>query len=93
MLDGLGAIDAVTLHGSAGDRTPTVMFSVAGHSATDVARALADERIAVWDGNYYALELLTHLGLESDGAVRAGAVAYTQRDEVDRLVAAVAALG
>jgi cysteine desulfurase family protein (TIGR01976 family) len=92
MLDGLGAIDGVTLHGAARDRTPTIMFSVRGRSAEDVARALAAEEVAVWHGNYYALELARHLGLEDGGAVRAGAVAYTSDEDVRRLVDAVARL-
>src|SRR5919199_615059 len=89
MLDGLGAIDGVTLHGAARDRTPTIMFSVRGRDAEDVARALAAEEVAVWHGNYYALELARHLGLEHGGAVRAGAVAYTSDEDVRRLVDAV----
>jgi cysteine desulfurase family protein (TIGR01976 family) len=89
MVDGLGAIPGVTLHGRPRDRTPTVMFSIGGRSAEDVARALAADRIAVWHGNYYALELLTFLGLEPGGAVRAGAVAYSTAEDVERLVDAV----
>jgi cysteine desulfurase family protein (TIGR01976 family) len=92
MLDGLGAIDGVTLHGAARDRTPTVMFSVRGRAADDVARALAAEEVAVWHGNYYAIELARHLGLDPGGAVRAGAVAYTSDEDVRRLVDAVARL-
>jgi cysteine desulfurase family protein (TIGR01976 family) len=92
MLDGLGAIDGVTVHGAARDRAPTVMFTVDGRSSIEVARALAGEQVAVWHGNYYALELGRHLGLEPDGAVRAGAVAYTDEDDVRRLVEAVARL-
>jgi selenocysteine lyase/cysteine desulfurase len=92
MLDGLRAIDGVTVHGDARDRAPTVMFTVAGRTSTEVASALAAERIAVWDGNYYALELFEHLGLEGEGAVRAGAVAYTDEEDVRRLVEAVSRL-
>jgi cysteine desulfurase family protein (TIGR01976 family) len=92
MLDGLREIDGVTVHGSARDRAPTVMFSVDGQTSLDVARALAAREVAVWHGNYYALELARHLGLEPDGAVRAGAVAYTDEDDVRRLLAAVAEL-
>jgi len=92
MLDGLRAIDGVTVHGDARDRAPTIMFTVAGRTSTEVAGALAAERIAVWDGNYYALELFEHLGLEGEGAVRAGAVAYTDEEDVRRLVEAVSRL-
>jgi cysteine desulfurase family protein (TIGR01976 family) len=92
MLDGLHGIDGVTVHGAATDRAPTIMFAVDGRSSVEVARALAAEQVAVWHGNYYALELARHLGLEPDGAVRAGAVAYTDEDDVRRLVEAVARL-
>jgi cysteine desulfurase family protein (TIGR01976 family) len=92
MVEGLGSIGGVTLHGAARDRTSTVMFSVAGRTSRDVAAALAQAEVAVWDGNYYALELSRWLGLEPDGAIRAGAVAYNDGEDVDRLLEAVAAL-
>jgi selenocysteine lyase/cysteine desulfurase len=58
-----------------------------------VAEALAREQIAVWSGNYYALEVMTALGLQSSGgAVRAGVNLYTTPGDVERLLAAVAAL-
>jgi cysteine desulfurase family protein (TIGR01976 family) len=91
-LDGLGAMEHVTLHGAAPDRAPTLMFSVAGVSAADVASALAAQGIAVWHGNYYAVELARHLGLQ-DGAVRAGFVHYNDSGDAERLLAAVADLG
>ena len=56
-LDGLGAMSHVTLYGDARDRAPTLMFSVAGRTADEVAAALADRQVAVWHGNYYAWEL------------------------------------
>jgi selenocysteine lyase/cysteine desulfurase len=65
------------------------MFSVAGRTPLEVARALASERVAVWHGNYYALEVSTLLGLEPDGAVRAGVVHYNDDEDVERLIAAV----
>ena len=92
MVEGLGALGGVTVHGAARDRTATVMFTVAGHSSHDVAAHLARAEIAVWHGNYYALELSRWLGLEPDGALRAGVVAYNDSDEVDRLLEAVAEL-
>jgi cysteine desulfurase family protein (TIGR01976 family) len=92
MAEGLGAIEGVTLHGAARDRTSTVMFTVAGRSSHDVAAALARAEVAVWHGNYYALELSRWLGLEPDGAIRAGCVAYNEAEDVERLLEAVAAL-
>ena len=56
-----------------------------------MAIALAERDLAVWHGNYYALETMGHLGLE-DGAVRAGIVHYNTEDEVDRLLAGLADL-
>ena len=92
MLDGLRAIDGVTVYGAARDRAPTLMFNVDGRTSTEVAPALAAEKVAVWHGNYYALELSEHLGLEPEGAVRAGAVAYTDEEDVRRLLDVVARL-
>jgi cysteine desulfurase family protein (TIGR01976 family) len=92
MLSGLRALDGVSLYGDARERTPTVMFNVAGHTSAEVAAALAAEQVAVWHGNYYAYELERHLDLAPHGAVRAGLVHYNDEEDVDRLLAAVARL-
>jgi cysteine desulfurase family protein (TIGR01976 family) len=92
MVEGLGSSGGVTVHGAARDRTATVMFTVEGHPSRAVAAHLARAEIAVWHGNYYALELSRWLGLEPDGALRAGVVAYNDADDVDRLLEAVAEL-
>jgi cysteine desulfurase family protein (TIGR01976 family) len=92
-LDGLP--DGVTLHGlpTIEGRVPTFCFSVPGRTARSVAEHLAEREIAVWWGNYYALETMRHLGLaEDDGAVRAGIVHYNTPEEVDRLLAGLAEL-
>jgi cysteine desulfurase family protein (TIGR01976 family) len=91
-LDGLRAMPHVTLYGDARDRAPTLMFNVAGRIADEVAAALADRKIAVWQGNYYAWELERHLGLEPHGAVRAGFVHYNDEADAERLLAAVSDL-
>jgi selenocysteine lyase/cysteine desulfurase len=78
------------LYGAARDRTPTAMFTVAGKNADEVASALAADRVAVWNGNYYALELSRFLDLEPHGAVRAGLVHYNDESDVDRLLDGVA---
>ena len=72
-------------------RVPTFCFNVPGRSPEEVATFLAAHEIAVWHGNYYAVETMRHLGLD-DGAVRAGIVHYNTEDEVDRLLAALAEL-
>ncbi len=83
----------VELYGIRGmeGRVPTFCFNVPGHSAEQVAVFLAEREIAVWHGDYYAVETMKHLGL-SDGAVRAGIVHYNTEDEVDRLLDGLAAL-
>jgi cysteine desulfurase family protein (TIGR01976 family) len=91
-LDGLAAIDGVTLWGDAADRTSTLMFTVDGLTSFEVAERLADREVAVWHGNYYAHELEAHLGLAPHGAVRAGFVHYNDEADADRLVDAVASL-
>jgi cysteine desulfurase family protein (TIGR01976 family) len=89
-LEGLRGIDGVTLYGDPPDRVPTLMFNVDGLTSAQAATALAEREIAVWDGNYYAYELERFLGLDPDGAVRAGFVHYNDARDVTRLVEAVA---
>jgi selenocysteine lyase/cysteine desulfurase len=58
-----------------------------------VSAALGKRGIFVWDGNYYALELMQRLGLEgAGGAVRVGAVHYNTAAEIDAFLTAVADL-
>ena len=90
LLDGLAALDGVTLVGAPARRTPTVAFTVDSRTPQEVSAALGERGIAVWAGNYYAVELMTALGLEErGGAVRAGVVCTTTDEEVDRLLTAV----
>lgn len=90
LLDGLTVRDDVRLVGSPARRTPTVAFTVEGRSPLQVSADLGNQGVAVWAGNYYAVELMTALGLEqSGGAVRAGVVCYTTTAEVDRLLGAL----
>jgi cysteine desulfurase family protein (TIGR01976 family) len=95
-LTGLAGLEGVTLHGpaEAEDRTPTFAVTVAGHTPSDVAVALAAQGINVWAGHYYALEPMRALGLlHAGGAVRIGFVHYHGSDDVDRVVAALEGLG
>jgi selenocysteine lyase/cysteine desulfurase len=68
------------------------MFNVAGMTAGEVAEGLAEELVAVWQGNYYAVELERFLDLAPHGAVRAGLVHYNDESDVDRLLEGVARL-
>ncbi len=86
-----GLPDRCTLYGlgTMDGRVPTFAFRVDGMAPRDVAERLAAQEIAVWDGDYYAFEAMTALGLRPEGAVRAGFVHYNTFEEVDRLLAAL----
>jgi cysteine desulfurase family protein (TIGR01976 family) len=88
-----GLPEAIELYGLRGmeGRVPTFCFNVPGRSPEEVATFLAEREIAVWHGDYYAVETMRYLGLE-DGAVRAGIAHYNTEDEVDRLLSGLAEL-
>jgi len=93
LISGLLAIPGVRLYGepTVGDhRTPTVAFRVEGQHPDDVSRALAEHRIASWSGDFYAMELVRALGLDAAGGlVRLGLAAYTELDEIERVLETV----
>jgi cysteine desulfurase family protein (TIGR01976 family) len=88
-LDGLP--ERCTLYGlrTMDGRVPTFAFNVEGLAPRAVSERLAEREIAVWDGNYYAVEIMERLGLSAQGAVRAGFVHYNTEAEVDRLLEAL----
>jgi len=93
LLDGLDAMEHVTLYGRAARRAPTAFFTVAGQTPRQVAEHLAARQVNVWNGDNYAWELAGVLGLrDSGGAVRAGLVHYNDQADIDRLLAGVAGL-
>ena len=73
-------------------RVPTVVFTLAGHTPRAVAELLAAQHIYVWDGNYYAVEIMNRLGHEANGMVRIGLAHYNTHDEIDRFAAVLRAL-
>jgi cysteine desulfurase family protein (TIGR01976 family) len=83
--------EPVQLYGlrSSEGRVPTFAFNLPGRTSEEVAVELAAREIAVWHGDYYAVEIMKHLDLVGTGAVRAGFVHYNTADEVDRLLAAL----
>ncbi|MDX6268075.1 MAG: hypothetical protein QOD70_2815 [Frankiales bacterium] len=88
LLAGLRDRPDVRLVGDPSRRTPTVAFTKDGETPQQTAARLAEQRVAVWAGHYYAVELMQLLELP-DGAVRAGVVAYTDLDDVERLLSAL----
>ena len=89
-----GLPEDVRLHGlpTMADRVP-VLLRRPGSRAEETAERLARRDVAVWWGNYYAVETMKRLGLDPvEGAVRAGIVHYNTAEEVDRLLTALADL-
>jgi cysteine desulfurase family protein (TIGR01976 family) len=97
-LEGIHGIAPVRLYGIAdpgrvGERTPTFAIRVGEQHPAETAKALAERGIFVWDGNYYALEIMVRLGLQdSGGAVRIGFCHYNTPAEVDRVLEELATL-
>jgi len=89
LLDFLSKHPKVRLIGRtrAAERAPTVSFTVAGRSSADIAARLAEAKLGVGVGNFYAYRLIKALGIDTeDGAVRVSFVHYTSKDEIDRLM-------
>ncbi len=86
-----GMPDSCTLYGppTMEGRVSTFAFNVKGRPAREVAERLGERGVAVWHGNYYAVEIMERLGLEPEGAVRAGIVHYNTAEEVGRLLEAL----
>ena len=95
LVDGLRQLPGVKVHGiTAADamdrRVPTVSFTAAGTSSTDIAQALAKKNIFVWSGHNYAVEAARALGIyDSGGGVRVGPVHFNSIEELDRLLVAL----
>jgi cysteine desulfurase family protein (TIGR01976 family) len=72
------------------ERCATLAVRIENHSPLELATKLGERGIFTWDGNYYALNLTEHLGVEkSGGFLRIGLVHYNTQEEVDRLLAAL----
>jgi cysteine desulfurase family protein (TIGR01976 family) len=69
------------------ERVPTFAFTMSGRTPREVATELGRQGVAVWDGDFYAWELVKALGLAgSGGLIRVGLVHYNTTVEIDRLV-------
>jgi cysteine desulfurase family protein (TIGR01976 family) len=73
-------------------RTPTLAFAVAGIDPERAAADLARRGVFVTHGDFYATTAVRRLGHGDRGLLRAGCVAYTSDEEVDRLVEGIGAL-
>lgn len=83
-------IYGITSPERAGERTPTFGLTLEGWNAREVAARLGEQGIFVWDGHFYALNVVERLGLgEQGGLVRIGFAHYNTLDEVERVVGAL----
>jgi cysteine desulfurase family protein (TIGR01976 family) len=71
-------------------RCPTVAVRIEGHSPLKLATELGNRGFFTWDGNYYAMNLTEHLGVEKDGGfLRIGLAHYNTTEEVETLLQAL----
>jgi cysteine desulfurase family protein (TIGR01976 family) len=98
LVDGLDALPDVRTWGIRErerfeERTPTAAITFRAASPAPVARALAEEGIATWHGDFYATGLIERLGLvDTGGVLRIGLTHYNTAAEVDRLLASLEAI-
>jgi cysteine desulfurase family protein (TIGR01976 family) len=83
-----GIADPARLH----QRVATICLTHRRATAPQLAEQLGRRGIFTWHGNYYALNLSEGLGHEPSGMLRVGLVHYNTREEVDRLLAELAAI-
>lgn len=95
LIDGLEAIDGVSIVGPRGGgndtpRVSTVSFRHAEVAPDPIARALTAENIFVWSGHNYAVGIVRQLGIpEDEGVLRIGIAHYNTEAEIDAVLAAV----
>jgi cysteine desulfurase family protein (TIGR01976 family) len=88
-----GLPEEIRLHGppTMDGRVATFAVTVPGLTPEQASVRLAEENLAAWWGDYYAVEVMQRLGLP-DGALRLGIIHYNTAEEVDRLLAALRGL-
>jgi selenocysteine lyase/cysteine desulfurase len=85
MLSGV-RIHGITDQSRLEERVQPVLFTRGPRNSWEIAGALGQQGIFVWDGNCYALAVTERLGLEGKGGmVRIGAVHYNTVEEIHRL--------
>lgn len=85
LLEELHTVPGLRVYGHQADAVPTVSCTVEAISPRQLAQQLGEEQIYVWDGNFYALAVTEHLGLEGRGGLlRVGLAHYNTSDEIQR---------
>ena len=88
LLDVLEATNGVQIYGITDrnrldERCPTAVFTHNKFIPRQIAEHLAKHHIYVWDGNYYAIEIMNRLGHSEHGMVRVGLAHYNTLAEID----------
>ncbi|MFD2178983.1 cysteine desulfurase-like protein [Veronia pacifica] len=86
-LNKLDQYQHIKLHGVRDDegRTPTFALSSKNFTSEYLAQQMAKEHIYVWNGHFYALDVVKHLNLlDSGGVLRVGFMHYNTEEEVER---------
>jgi cysteine desulfurase family protein (TIGR01976 family) len=83
----LAGLPGVQLWSRAAHRTPTLLLTFDDRDAADAYRFLAERGVNAPAGSFYAIEASRWLGLGDIGGLRVGLAPYTDRDDVDRLLA------
>lgn len=93
LYEGLSEMPRITVYGppvNQDPRTPTLSFTIASASSSQVAKELGRRGILVWDGDFYAMTLVDQLGIrEQGGLVRLGLAPYNTGDEIQRTLNAL----
>lgn len=89
--EGILNLPAVTVHSRAAHRTPTLLLTFEGRSTVDAYEFLAARGVDAPSSNFYALEASRRLGLGDEGGLRVGLAPYSNDDDIDRLLAGLAA--
>ena len=87
----LRQVEGVSIVGTAPRKGPVLSFAMAGTHPHDLGTLLDQQDVAVRTGHHCAMPLMDRLGIP--GTVRASFSLYNDRDDVDRLVAALRKAG
>lgn len=90
LVTGLMSVPGVRIYGltereDLGRRVATVSLRKEGTTPEDLARALAEENVFAWNGDFYAQSLRERMGaVEGGGWLRLGLVHYNTVEEIER---------
>jgi cysteine desulfurase family protein (TIGR01976 family) len=84
---GLAGLSGVRVRSRAAHRTPTLLLTFDGRDPAEAYRFLAERGVNAPAGSFYAIEASRWLGLGDTGGLRVGLAPYSDRNDVERLLA------